>query len=186
MQWITPLHSFPNLLDIRVLNRTRCVILIKTVPVERMKPNVVSVVRLKIIIFRHSRGALMKLHPQNMCTLITIIILYITHRSKYFWVSLYFLMFNFLYPYFFFPILWLFMCLTLEFLLLLLNGMSEWLSPGDFSHTEGSSGWTDTSIGTQGWTLFQNSTSKGTNTHCQCHTFFIEPVLNHLKQWQNV
>ncbi|XP_073334470.1 apical endosomal glycoprotein [Pagrus major] len=31
---------------------------------------------------------------------------------------------------------------------------------GDFSYTGGSSGWTDTSIGNQGWVLFENSTSK--------------------------
>lgn len=31
---------------------------------------------------------------------------------------------------------------------------------GDFSYTEGSSGWTDSSIGDQGWELFKNSTSK--------------------------
>ncbi|XP_011615887.2 apical endosomal glycoprotein [Takifugu rubripes] len=31
---------------------------------------------------------------------------------------------------------------------------------GDFSYPEGSSGWTDTSIGSQGWDLYKNSTSK--------------------------
>ncbi|XP_044029538.1 apical endosomal glycoprotein isoform X2 [Siniperca chuatsi] len=31
---------------------------------------------------------------------------------------------------------------------------------GDFSYTEGSSGWTDSSIGSQGWVLYENSTSK--------------------------
>nr|XP_020474330.1 apical endosomal glycoprotein isoform X2 [Monopterus albus] len=31
---------------------------------------------------------------------------------------------------------------------------------GDFFYTEGSSGWTDTSIGSQGWVLYKNSTSK--------------------------
>ena len=38
---------------------------------------------------------------------------------------------------------------------------------GDFSDPEGSSGWTDTSIGNQGWVLFKNSTSNGTKTLCQ-------------------
>lgn len=32
---------------------------------------------------------------------------------------------------------------------------------GDFSYPGGSSGWTDSSIGSQGWKLFKNSTSKG-------------------------
>ncbi|KAF0031182.1 hypothetical protein F2P81_015737 [Scophthalmus maximus] len=31
---------------------------------------------------------------------------------------------------------------------------------GDFSYAKGSSGWTDSSIGSQGWTLYENSTSK--------------------------
>ncbi|XP_031133327.1 apical endosomal glycoprotein isoform X1 [Sander lucioperca] len=31
---------------------------------------------------------------------------------------------------------------------------------GDFSYSEGSSGWTDSSIGSQGWVLHENSTSK--------------------------
>ncbi|XP_074546806.1 apical endosomal glycoprotein [Halichoeres trimaculatus] len=31
---------------------------------------------------------------------------------------------------------------------------------GDFCYTEGSSGWTDSSIGNQGWELYKNSTSK--------------------------
>ncbi|XP_077354338.1 apical endosomal glycoprotein isoform X1 [Festucalex cinctus] len=31
---------------------------------------------------------------------------------------------------------------------------------GDFSYSKGSSGWTDTSIGSQGWVLHQNSTAK--------------------------
>ncbi|XP_058472794.1 apical endosomal glycoprotein [Solea solea] len=31
---------------------------------------------------------------------------------------------------------------------------------GDFSYTDGSSGWTDSSIGSQGWKLHENSTSK--------------------------
>ncbi|MED6269053.1 hypothetical protein CHARACLAT_029066, partial [Characodon lateralis] len=31
---------------------------------------------------------------------------------------------------------------------------------GDFSYAEGSSGWTDTSIGSQGWILYKNSTTK--------------------------
>ncbi|XP_069016310.1 apical endosomal glycoprotein [Embiotoca jacksoni] len=31
---------------------------------------------------------------------------------------------------------------------------------GDFSYTEGSSGWTDSSVGSQGWVLHENSTSK--------------------------
>lgn len=37
------------------------------------------------------------------------------------------------------------------------------LSAGDFSYPEGSSGWTDTSIGSQGWDLYKNSTTKGEN-----------------------
>lgn len=40
--------------------------------------------------------------------------------------------------------------------------MSEWLSAGDFSSAEGSSGWTDSSVGSQSWTLFKNTTSNGT------------------------
>lgn len=42
------------------------------------------------------------------------------------------------------------------------------LSAGDFSYAEGSSGWTDTSIGGQGWDLYKNATSKGTNTFWRC------------------
>lgn len=42
------------------------------------------------------------------------------------------------------------------------------MSAGDFSYTEGSSGWTDSSIGSQGWVLHKNSTSKGTITHWYC------------------
>lgn len=40
--------------------------------------------------------------------------------------------------------------------------VSMTLSAGDFSYTEGSSGWTDSSIGSQGWVLYENATSKGT------------------------
>lgn len=36
---------------------------------------------------------------------------------------------------------------------------------GDFSYSKGSSGWTDTSIGSQGWVLHLNSTAKGTDGH---------------------
>ena len=40
--------------------------------------------------------------------------------------------------------------------------VTEWIvCAGDFSSTGGSSGWTDSSIGSQGWVLHQNATSKG-------------------------
>lgn len=56
-------------------------------------------------------------------------------------------------------------CLTF---CVMMSEMSPWIFPaGDFSDPEGSSGWTDTSIGNQGWVLFKNSTSKGTKTLCQ-------------------
>ncbi|KAI3361689.1 hypothetical protein L3Q82_002051 [Scortum barcoo] len=40
---------------------------------------------------------------------------------------------------------------------------------GDFSYTEGSSGWTDSSIGSQGWVLYENITSKGHRTQMYFH-----------------
>ncbi|KAJ4926564.1 hypothetical protein JOQ06_008737 [Pogonophryne albipinna] len=36
---------------------------------------------------------------------------------------------------------------------------------GDFSYTEGSSGWTDSSIGSQGWVLYENATSEEENLY---------------------
>lgn len=38
----------------------------------------------------------------------------------------------------------------------------RFICAGDFSSTEGSSGWTDASIGSQGWVLHKNETAKGT------------------------
>ncbi len=53
---------------------------------------------------------------------------------------------------------------------LILSEMCAWIiSAGDFSYTEGISGWTDSSIGSQGW-LHENSTSDGTNTLCHHNT----------------
>uniref|UniRef100_A0A3Q0T4Q7 MAM domain-containing protein n=1 Tax=Amphilophus citrinellus TaxID=61819 RepID=A0A3Q0T4Q7_AMPCI len=40
------------------------------------------------------------------------------------------------------------------------EGAEDEAKCGDFSYTQGSSGWTDTSLGTQGWVLYQNSTAK--------------------------
>ncbi|XP_040915419.1 apical endosomal glycoprotein [Toxotes jaculatrix] len=40
------------------------------------------------------------------------------------------------------------------------TGAADEAKCGDFSYTEGSSGWTDTSIGSQGWMLYKNVTSK--------------------------
>lgn len=49
------------------------------------------------------------------------------------------------------------------------------LPAGDFSYPEGSSGWTDTSIGSQGWDLYKNSTSKGTNAFSQYYFVSLPP-----------
>ncbi|XP_034565719.1 apical endosomal glycoprotein [Notolabrus celidotus] len=40
------------------------------------------------------------------------------------------------------------------------EGAADEAKCGDFSYTEGSSGWTDSSIGSQGWELYKNSTSQ--------------------------
>ncbi|XP_019735215.1 apical endosomal glycoprotein isoform X2 [Hippocampus comes] len=40
------------------------------------------------------------------------------------------------------------------------EGAEDEAACGDFSYSKGSSGWTDTSIGSQGWVLHQNSTAK--------------------------
>lgn len=49
------------------------------------------------------------------------------------------------------------------------------LPAGDFSYPEGSSGWTDTSIGSQGWDLFKNSTTKGTNAFSRYRLVSVPP-----------
>lgn len=47
------------------------------------------------------------------------------------------------------------------------------LPAGNFFHPEGSSGWTDSSIGRQGWDLYKNSTTKGTKTRLGIFFFFF-------------
>lgn len=57
-------------------------------------------------------------------------------------------------------------CLNTRVFSLWCCGMSEWPSAGDFTSPSGSSGWTDTSLGSQSWTLFKNTTSQGRTTPC--------------------